>query len=115
MSSDWRVIYYVSKNGNNPIRNFLDNLSPKQQAKILRIFMYIKEYGLQSVVSHVKKLSGTQLWEIRVLGQDNIRVFYGLISKNGVLILHGFIKKKQKTPEKEIDLALKRYSEWQSS
>lgn len=113
MSSDWKIIYYVDANGANAVSDFLDELNPKQQAKVLRIFMYIKEYGLQSVIPHIKKLSGTPLWEIRILGQDNIRVIYVLVSEHGVLILHAFIKKKQKTPKKEIEIALERYSKWQ--
>ncbi|MBI2430971.1 MAG: type II toxin-antitoxin system RelE/ParE family toxin [Candidatus Levybacteria bacterium] len=112
MLSTWKVIYFTTSTGENPVRNFIDNLNPKQQAKILRIFMYIQEYGLQSIIPHVKKISGTPLWEIRILGKDNIRVLYVIHIQQEVLVLHGFIKKKQKTPKKEFGIALKRYEEW---
>lgn len=107
-----KVIYYTTLNGKSPIDEFLDSLSQKQQAKILRIFNYIKEYGLLSILPHVKKLSGTPLWEIRILGQDNIRVIYIVPHFDIVLILHGFFKKTQKTPKKEIDISLRRYNEY---
>lgn len=71
----WRVTYFTSVNA-NPIKEFIDSLSFKQQVKVLRIFQYIQEYGLEAVKMHVKKLTGSQLWEIRILGSDNIRVFY---------------------------------------
>jgi phage-related protein len=103
------ILYYTTTSGQNPIDKFLNSLSGKQQAKILRVFQSIKEYGLQSILPHVKKLSGTPLWEIRILGQDNLRVIYVVPLQDTVLILHGFIKKTQKTPKKEIETALNRY------
>lgn len=67
---------------------------------------------MESVLPHTKKLSGTPFWEIRVLGRDNIRVIYIVQTEKTVIVLHGFIKKKQKTPTKEILIADKRYQEW---
>ena len=51
------------------------------------------------------------LWEIRVLGKDNIRVLYTWRYKDTIILLHGFIKKKQKTPRKDINIAMSRYEE----
>lgn len=112
MSRHWQIYYYVSKSGENPVRQFLDSLSVKQQTKILRIFQYIKEYGLSSILPHTKKLTGTPLWEIRFLGKDNIRIVYVIPLEYEVVILHGFIKKTQKTSKNELIIALKRYKEW---
>lgn len=106
------VIYYISPGGDNPISDFLDSLDHKQQAKLLRIIKYLEIYGLQSILPHVKKLSGTPLWEIRILGRDNIRTLYAVVQNNSVLILSGFIKKSQKTPPNEISIALSRLKEW---
>jgi len=108
------IYYYHTSDGKIPIKEFIDSLSLKQQAKVLRIFQYIEEYGLQTVLPHVKKLSGLPLWEIRILGKDNIRIFYVVLLKETVLMLHGFIKKSQKTPQKEINIALNRYNDWQN-
>ena len=106
------IYYYTSSQGENPVKEFLNSLEENQQVKILRIFQHIEEYGLQAVSPHLKKLSGTPLWEIRTLGKDNIRILYIVPEKNAVLALHGFVKKKQKTPRKEIDSALHRYQAW---
>jgi phage-related protein len=96
----------------NPVKVFLESLQKPQKAKIFRIFQYIEFYGLSSVLPHVKKLAGTPFWEIRILGQDNIRILYISFHQNAILLLHGFIKKKQKTPPKEIDIALQRFNEY---
>lgn len=108
MDIKWQVIYFIDSQGNNPVSEFLDSLSDDQQSKVLRILHNIREYGLNSVIPHLKKLSGTPLWEIRILGRDNIRVIYVVPDRLKVLVLHGFIKKKQKTPPKEIEIALDR-------
>ena len=107
-----KVIYYTTLSGENPVSNFLDTLNPKQQSKLIRIFTNIEVYGLQSILPHVKKMGATPLWEIRILGKDNMRVFYVIVTDKAVLALHGFIKKKQKTPVGEISLALNRYRDW---
>ena len=105
---------YISPRNNNPFKDFLNSLSEKQQAKILRIFQVIEEYGLRLILPRIKKLTGTPLWEIRVLGKDSIRVIYIVPKKEIVLILHGFIKKTRKTPKKEVKTALQRWQEWQT-
>lgn len=107
-----KVLYYTTTTGENPFDKFLDSLSEKQQRKILRILTTIKVYGLTYAIPHIKKLTGTPLWEIRILGQDNIRVLYAALVNDEILILHGFSKKSQKTPTKEIKTAIDRLNEW---
>lgn len=106
------IYYYIDSSGSNPVSDFLDLLSGQQQAKLLRIVKTIQAYGLFSVMSHLKKLTNTPFWEIRVLGKDNIRVIYFLIGKTAIVLLHGFIKKSQKTSKKDLSIAIKRYNDW---
>ena len=107
-----KVLYYTTFTGENPFGRFLDSLSERQQRKILRILTTIGAYGLTSAIPHIKKLRGTPLWEIRILGQDNIRVLYAVLVNDSILILHGFSKKSQKTPTKEIKTAIDRLNDW---
>lgn len=106
------VYYYIDPQGENPISEFLDSLSKQQQSNILRILSYIQIYGLTTAIPHLKKVTGTPFWEIRILGKDNIRVIYVSIYQTDILLLHGFVKKKQKTPTRDIELALSRYQDW---
>ena len=112
MLSNWKVIYFTTFAGENPVEKFIDSLQKHQKAKIFRIFQYIELYGLISILPHVKKLTGTSLWEIRIVGQDNIRILYITLQERAVLVVHGFIKKKQKTPTKEVKIAMRRVQEW---
>ena len=107
-----KVTYYTTAQGENPTRKFIESLQKKQQRKVIRILTYIQQYGLVTAIPHIKKLAGHPLWEIRMLGRDNIRIFYASILTDSILLLHGFIKKSQNTPQREIDTALTRLREW---
>lgn len=108
-----KIIYYITSSGENPTEKFLDSLQKPDKAKIIRILRYVEIYGLITVLPHVKKLTGTSLWEIRILGKANIRVVYAILREDSILLVHGFSKKKQKTPSKDIDLAINRVKDWQ--
>lgn len=107
-----KVIYYTTTAEKSPAFDFIRSLNEKQQRKIIRLFTAIKTYGLISVIPHIKKLTGTPIWEIRILGQDNIRIFYATLVEDTMLVLHGFIKRSQVTPKREIEVALNRLEEW---
>ena len=110
-----KVIYYITKNEYNPGKEFIESLQERQQRKIIRLLTSVQLYGLTAAIPHIKKLTGTPLWEIRILGQDNIRVFYASVLTDSILVLHGFIKKSQQTPRKEIETALNRLKDWLNS
>lgn len=112
MQREFVVAYYESENGNKPVKDFVFELNDKQRAKVIRDLNQLEEFGIGYHIPDTKKLSGTPLWELRILGRDNIRVIYVLRIGKIILLLHGFIKKKQKTPVKEINIALKRLDDW---
>ncbi len=106
------VIYYISGSGDNPVAGFLNSIEKSQKAKVFRLFEMIEKYGISSVPKHIKKLTGTPLWELRVLGRDNIRVIYVAPYKDTILALNAFIKKQDKAPIKELQTAWRRYLDW---
>lgn len=114
MGSHTTVVYYTTAQGDNPVEMFINSLANRQQEKIFHILISIKQYGIMAVLPHLKKLTGTPLWEIRILGKDNIRVLYVVPKQDTILLIHGFIKKKQKTPPKEIAIATNRLIDWRS-
>jgi phage-related protein len=81
-------------------------------AKFYRIVELIENHGLENVGQpHIKHLKG-KLWEIRIKGKDGIsRAIYITAQQKKVIILRVFIKKTQKTPIREIRLALERAKE----
>jgi phage-related protein len=87
----------------------LNALPADQIARFLRIGDMIQALGLERVGEpHVKHIEGP-LWEMRMKGRDGIsRAFYVVARPKRVVVVRVFVKKTQKTPRREIELALKR-------
>ena len=101
------VSFFLDHRGKNPVGDFLDE-NKNTKVKALIIIKNIIEFGLISVIPHIKKLSGIPLWEIRILGKDSTRILYIHKMKDEIILLHAFRKKTNKTPTKEINTALNR-------
>lgn len=111
MKSGWRIEYYKSRRGDEPVLNFIESLPIRSQTKIRATLKLFEELGIQMGFPHVKKITGTPLWELRVLGESAVRIFYVAKIDKFFWLLHGFIKKTQKTPDRELRIALKRTRE----
>lgn len=114
MIKKWQIDYYESSAGNKPVEAFISSLDVKVQDKVVRTLELLEEFGISLGRPHVKKLTGTPLWELRILGSDSIRIFYVAKELESFLLLHGFKKKTQKTEKKEIKAAIQRLQEYQS-
>ena len=80
-------------------------------ANFLHIAEMIEELGPNLARPYVGTI-GSGLYEIRATGKEGIgRSMYCTVKGREVVILHSFIKKTQKTPKKELDLAKKRMKE----
>lgn len=106
------VIYYEDLHGRFPVKEFIHALSEVPKDKVFRALKPLVEFGLGSHILNTKKLVRTPLWEVRVLGKDSIRIFFAVVVNGVILILHGFAKKTQKTPLREIGIAIQRLKEW---
>lgn len=111
---NWNLVYYSTLSGREPVQEFIDKLQEKTKAKVYNTFELLSEFGNLLGMPHAKKVIGTPLWELRILGESSTRFFY--IAKTGqtFIILHGFSKKTQKIPQKEIKTALERLKESQN-
>ncbi len=114
MDYKWKIEFYKTAVDKSPVDEFVDKLDIKAQRKILEALELLKELGIGLGMPHSKKLIGTPLWELRILGSDSIRVFYIAQTDKIFLLLHAFQKKKQKTDRKEIKLALDRFVDHKS-
>jgi phage-related protein len=82
------------------------------RASFLRIARLIESEGLHKLREpYVKHLEGP-IWEMRMKGRDGIaRAAYVTATGLRVVVVHVFRKKTQKTPRREIEIALKRAKE----
>ena len=97
------IILLESTRGEAYVEKFIRSLDPPTIAKVLRTLDLLEKHGSDLGMPHSKSL-GKGLFELRVRGTMEIRIFYAF-AKNDIYLLHAFQKKSQQTPVKEIDLA----------
>jgi phage-related protein len=87
-------------------------LPADMQARFIRLAERIASAGVESLGEpHVKHLEG-KLWELRLTGRDGMaRVLYVTAIGRRLIVVRAFVKKTQKTPRAEIELALRRAKE----
>lgn len=112
----WSIEYYLTAEGKCPVKDFVDGLSPEGQAKYIFITRLLQEYGVLVKEPYVKQFTGhKKLFEIRIKDKTGIsRILYFTHTGKKLILLHGFTKKKNKTPEREIDTAKERMKDYLS-
>jgi len=100
------VIFYKTADGKCPVQEFLDSLSGKVAQKVLWTLSLLEDLEIVPSI-YFKKLTGTnEIWECRIQYGSNIyRIFCFFDSYSVVVLTHGFAKKSQKTPSREIGRA----------
>ena len=99
----------------NYFREFFEKQRDKVKAKIIWTLDLIEEVQKvpETYLKHMENTEG--LYEIRVqLASDIFRIFCFFDDGKLVVLANGFQKKTQKTPQKEIDKALKIKAEYES-
>jgi phage-related protein len=97
------IYFYKTEQGNEPVREWLQQLSSADKKRIGEDMKTV-QFGWPLGMPLVKHLDG-DIWEVRIVLSKRIaRVLFVLDTKSMVLI-HGFIKKQQKTLKADLDLA----------
>ena len=103
------VKFFRTEIGNEPVKDWLLTLE-KEDRKIIGTDIQTVEFGFPIGMPLVKKVdTKNKLWEVRSkLNSDKISRVIFTIYKDCMILLHGFIKKDQKMPEKEKNTAIER-------
>ena len=111
MSDDKRLParFFQSGTGSVPVRDWLLSLSPEDR-KIIGDDIRTAEFGWPIGMPLCRPIAGRRgLWEIRSsLRSGRIARVFFCTHESSMILLHGFIKKTQKTPDKELDIAERR-------
>lgn len=100
------VVFFCTEAGNEPVRAFLRDLTVEDR-KAIGTDIKTVQFGWPLGMPLVRKMA-PGLWEVRSNIADGIaRVLFTVVTGRMVL-LHGFIKKSQKTPADDINTALAR-------
>lgn len=100
------AIFFRTEAGGEPIRNWLKGLPSDEDRKRIAEDIKTVEFGWPVGMPVCKPL-GDGIYEVRTrLAQNRIaRVLFYIDKKGRMVLLHGFVKKTQKTPDEDLELA----------
>jgi phage-related protein len=105
-----RVVFFKTDTGNEPVREWLKELS-KEDSKVIGSDILTVQYAWPVGKPLVDNM-GDGIWEVRSRLHNRIaRTLFAMVNQE-IVLLHGFIKKQQKTPQDELELAKKRRKQY---
>ena len=106
--------FYRTATGAEPVREWLKTL-PREEKRIVGADIATVEFGWPIGMPTCRPVTSRRgLWEVRSpLPQNRIARVLFFVHDRQMVLLHGFIKKTQQTPARELDLAMKRQKEVQ--
>ena len=106
------IIFYETLSGKCPVIEFLNGLSVKHHAKVIRNLQLLEEFGQHLQGGFISHIHG-DIWELRIGFGNNIsRILFFSSTRNSFVLLHGFIKKTYQTPQRDIKIAQNRMKDY---
>ncbi len=103
---NWKITFYSER-----VEAEIQALPAGFLARFLRYAERMEVYGPDLGMPHTRAI-GNGLFELRLKAAEGIaRVLYCTIAERQIMMLHQFIKKTEKTPLKELNIARKRMKE----
>jgi len=108
------AIFFRTEAGGEPVREWLKGMPLSEDRKRIGEDIKTVEFGWPIGMPTCKPL-GDGIYEVRTrLGQNRVaRVLFYIDARNRMVLLHGFIKKTQKTPSEDLELAKRNKSKHQ--
>jgi phage-related protein len=100
------VKFFRTEAGSEPVREWLLSLTPKDRKTIGEDIKTV-QFGWPMGMPLVDHLEG-DIWEVRIRLDNRIARILFATEDGAMVLLHGFIKKQQKTPKPELDVAKER-------
>lgn len=120
----YEIEFYKTESGRDPVSDFIKTLDKKHAAKIYQNIGMLRDFGADLHFPYVVSIKGDKykgLMELRTIQAKNIfRTFYFVIVKDSkkkiekAVLLHAIQKKTNRTPKKELDVALARMKEYKA-
>ena len=97
------VAFFRTASGNEPVREWIKSLS-REERRVIGEDIKTVQFGWPLGMPLVRKLD-KGLWEVRSRLRDRIARVIFTTEEGRMILLHGFIKKSQKTPQEDLELA----------
>lgn len=106
----WNVKFFQTTRGKYPVKEFIEDQEMSTRIKITNAIEILENYGPYLKPPYIKKLHN-KLYELRISGKIAVRIFFTMMN-NEYFLIHAFKKKSQKTPRKELQIALDKLKEY---
>ena len=110
----FKIYFYEDKDGYSPVYEHIQMLSLRKDkdsrinsSKINEYVEVLSKHGKAAGAPYIKHIDG-EIWELRPIRG---RIFFASWAGDGFILLHHFLKKTQKTPQREIDKAKRNLAE----
>lgn len=110
----YRLYFYKTNSGKEIVIDFIESLDTILKARVRNGLRLLEEHGLMLLQNLTVKniYRSPSLYELRVIGKQHVRIVFVQYNENTFLIVHAFLKKTQKTPQRELDTAIQRAKEF---
>lgn len=109
---NYSCFYFTTESGKSPVEEFISSLNEKTQEKFIFKKELLEQLGPQLRQPHTDKIGGG-IFELRFKGEEGqVRILFFFFYEKKIILLHGFVKKTQKTPRNEIKIAKQRKKEF---
>lgn len=104
--------YYVTSSHRTPVKEFVSNLDARARRKFYYAVELLETLGHLLLEPHSKYI-GDHIFELRFQAeQGSMRVLYFFFVEQDVILTNAFLKKSNKTPKKEKNIAIERRKEY---
>lgn len=108
----WEVTYYKTSSGRVPVLDYIESQETERIAKIRNAFRLLREFGIGESQLDTRKIRGKKDKKLYELKISSSRIIYFITSEKKFVLVHGFTKKSNKTPKKELSTARKRMRDY---
>jgi phage-related protein len=112
---DWQVVFYLDKEGNEPVKDFILAQSDGAIAETLHVLKLLREFHIRLGMPYVRKIDKSGIRELRIKHSSDIyRIFFFAYIGQKFVLLHAIQKKGDKIPISDKELAIKRMNDYLS-
>ncbi len=104
-----KIELYQTASGRSPVSKYISELPLEDRALVDAVLEDLEIYGLAAPLVSMRQIDG-KLWELRILPRS--RIFYVVVERDRMILLHAYKKQGQKAPRREIETARRRMAEF---
>ena len=108
--NNWVIRFYTNSRGDELVQDFIRQQDKPTYAKTIRLLGLIAKNGPNLGMPYSRYMQDG-LYELRIRGKNEVRIFYVFQTEMTVFLLHAFKKRSKKTPYKELEIAINRKKE----